>query len=586
MNDCVICLENINQKSKKISLLCDHIYHEKCISQLHDSCDVNLEIVCPICRSSNNIFQIQNNKDLLQKYYTNENYSLDNAKLELLFDKLRYDNNIDKKYYIERLDDIYIEPKDINNKINNIITEDFKNIKVFSFVIEYLLEKSLKKTYILNTSDYIIWYYKSDTDTIMMCLDLITFTDYTFLTKYIFIENIITDILDKVKLNHNILNLLYYYITSPNTQFIEKYKDIIKYFNTNLYYIVDTISTGNHIEFDNLKLNFIIRWGFYSVPDIRTSQYLFNIIICLPEFDDKYILDNLLLKRKYYTFNYIKLFVKYERYYILDYYNNLFVLSYNDTIDILYNYNSLNNVIYKEMYFNMINRFINNNTHEYQSVNILNGIIIKLGKQIEYDSSNSIYCMVSSLINNIKNYKSIHWDGLYSLDIFYNDLSDKYKYNSVNINTFNIRYYIYSNLDTKSSFIEYLLNDNNIIFSDIIINYSEFGIKILEYIIKNYTIKSISYKLKSMEFALLDIIFHSKTFSDYLPFIKNNINFFKHFCNDKNIRGDTILHSMYLSNNKDNINDYIKIFDKYIDYNITNRFNINLKLMKIFFIDN
>lgn len=47
MEDCSICLENLNHHKEEYTLNCNHSFHKECLTKWLD-----VSLVCPLCRSS------------------------------------------------------------------------------------------------------------------------------------------------------------------------------------------------------------------------------------------------------------------------------------------------------------------------------------------------------------------------------------------------------------------------------------------------------------------------------------------------------------------------------------------------------
>ncbi len=589
-NECVICLENINSlKQENVELLCMHNYHKKCILKLYNENENEneIDIKCPICRYTSNIYQIHNNKELLNKYYSKQGYKISKnyQLIELLIEKLTFDisnnNKIDTIYYIDRINTINLKYSEINKLIINLISIYTMNLNDITFLIEYLLKRTLEKINVYTAHDYITNYYNTDIEILSTCLYHCKFNDYSFIIEYIFLNNVLTNIckIYTCTLNDNILEFIFSLFTSSKIELnTEQYHKILYYLNNNTTFIESSDSISI------IKMNFITRSIIYnhnSKNNNKINEYLYNIIIHLTDFDDKYILSTFNLTKKYYTYKYISLYFKYNRNIILEHFNSMYIIEYKELIDFINNFNcntSLNNIAF----LNIIDKYTNSdNILDYQSINILNNIIVhakRLNTVLEHDY-NLLYSIITNLINNITDYSSIYWDGLYTFNDFYDNLNNKYNSNN-SLNT--IRYYIYHNLINNKVFINYIL-DNVLIFSDILFNFTNLGVKLLTYIIKNYSLNAVSYILKNMDFPLLFIIFLNSKYKDYIPLITSNIDFFKNFCNDKNITGNTVIHSLYILNHQERIDNFVKLFDKNIDYSITNRLNLNLIEIKNFF---
>ena len=133
-NNCLICLENYENKNKnynilfeeeysneKIALPCQHIFHLKCISQW-----LLKDIFCPLCKSKFEINKEENGKINILNYSLNHKWIYNNSIIfkNIIKDFLR----IQKTYNPEEInEDLYI---DINSSYIDRENNSLKNVKI------------------------------------------------------------------------------------------------------------------------------------------------------------------------------------------------------------------------------------------------------------------------------------------------------------------------------------------------------------------------------------------------------------------------------------------------------------------------
>lgn len=489
-----------------------------------------MKIICFLEKHNIDIFINHNNSNILNKYFINDEYSINSDIIYNLEDIT--ENNDDTMIY-KINDDFKFDLTDFN-LLNKLNYDNFNN------VLKELLYLDLKK------------------DIIIIYLD--KYIDESFIIKSLININFIDSIIITINYQKNKYEIF------NNLSFID---------------ITKLVNYTNFITYNDLLL-FI---GFYADYYIGPTNYISkiwnylnrNLILYLPVYDKEYInnknliinrnklslnmLDNCIINYNYDLFKIINdklISVKSIYNYYTDYYFNDYIFNMYFTINSII----LTNTIDTKLYDNKNISFIKNNNNYY--IKYFDNFI-KIIDEFTINNYNEYF--IDSSINNIK-YKVIN-NYVFIIKIIDNSLINYY------INLFNKYYY---NTNYKIEFFCILNSiDNNLdkINNDNInINYinNDSYFDIFETIVTKYTINDLIFIIKNNNFNIINL---NKTIinliikdDDYLLLEKDDYILFNTYVINQNI---------YKLNDILNINrvfDFIYNIDSFIK-NYLNNFYVN-----------